>query len=94
MIKHVVMWKFKKDEEENMNKFLDSLLKLKDEISVIKHMEIGVNINENNNFDAILISEFESMEDLKKYKEDPRHVAVSKLCKDIRESRGAVDFVI
>lgn len=94
MIKHIVMWKFKKGEEENMNKFLDGLIKLKNEIDVIRDMQVGVNINENNNFDAVLISEFASMEDLKKYKEDPRHVEVSKLCKAIREERGAVDFII
>ena len=74
MIKHIVMWKFKENETENMNKFLEGLISLKDKIDVIKDMQVGVNINENNNFDAVLISEFESMEDLKKYKEDPRHV--------------------
>lgn len=94
MIKHVVMWKFKEGQEDNMNKFLSELIKLKDKIDVIKDMQVGVNINEKNNYDAILIAEFESMEDLKKYKEDPRHVEVSKLCKSIREERGAVDFVI
>ena len=36
---------------------------------------------------------FENMEDLKIYKEDPRHVELSKLCKSIREERGAVDFI-
>lgn len=94
MIKHIVMWKFKQGEEENMNKFLNELIKLKDVIDVIKDMQVGININKNNNYDAVLISEFESMEDLKKYKEDPRHVAVSQLCKEIREERGAVDFII
>jgi len=93
MIKHVVMWKFKQGEEENMNKFLEGLTKLKDKIDVIKDMQVGVNINEKNNYDAVLISEFESMEDLKIYKEDPRHGEVSKLCKSIREERGAVDFI-
>ena len=29
MIKHIVMWKFKKDEEENMKKFLKGLNQLK-----------------------------------------------------------------
>ena len=94
MIKHIVMWKFKENETENMNKFLEGLISLKDKIDIIKDMQVGVNINENNNYDAVLISEFENMEDLKKYKEDPRHVEVSKLCKSIREERAAVDFVI
>ena len=33
-----------------------------------------------------------TLEALERYKKDPRHVAVSQLCKSIRESRGAVDF--
>ena len=34
------------------------------------------------------------LEALERYKKDPRHVAVSTLCKSIREARGAVDFEI
>lgn len=92
MIKHIVMWKFKDGEEENMHKFLDGLMALKDQIEVVKNMEVGVSINSKNNYDAVLISEFETMEDLEKYKNDPRHVKVSALCKSIRTERGAVDY--
>lgn len=92
MIKHIVMWKFKENEEENMNKFLEGLNSLKNIIPEIKYMETGVNINPKNEFDAILISEFETMEDLEKYKNNPEHVKVSKLCKSIRLDRQAIDY--
>ena len=36
MIKHIVMWKFKENEEEKMNEFLEGLNKLKDIIPEIK----------------------------------------------------------
>ena len=68
MIKHIVMWKFKENEEEKMKEFLEGLNHLKDIIPQIKYMETGVNVNPKNEFDAILISEFETMEDLEKYK--------------------------
>ena len=68
MIKHIVMWKFKENEEENMKLFLEGLNKLKGIIPEIKNMETGININPKNDYDAILISEFETMEDLEKYK--------------------------
>ena len=42
--------------------------------------------------DAVLVSEFESLETLEIYKNDPRHKAVSALCKSIREDRVAVDY--
>ena len=81
MIKHIVMWKFKDGEEENMKKFLEGLNSLKNIIPEIKYMETGININHKNNYDAILISEFETIEDLEKYKNNPEHVKVSALCK-------------
>lgn len=94
MIKHVVMWKFKPGEEENVKKFLAGLEGLRDQIEVLKDMEIGVNCNPDCDYDAVLISEFDSLEDLNTYKTDPRHVAVSKLCKSIRVSRTAVDYTV
>ena len=92
MIKHIVMWKFKENEEENMNKFLDGLNSLKNIIPEIKYMETGININPKNEFDAILISEFETMEDLENYKNNPEHIKVSELCKSIRLDRQAIDY--
>lgn len=92
MIKHIVMWKFKKDEKENMKKFIEGLNNLKLIIPEIKYMETGININPNNEYDAILISEFETMEDLEKYKNHPEHLKVSSLCKEIRVDRQAIDY--
>ena len=46
------------------------------------------------NYDAVLVSEFDSLEDLEAYKHDPRHVKVSALCKSIRVDRVAVDYEI
>ena len=92
MIKHIVMWKFKENEEENMKKFLKGLNSLKEIIPEIKNMETGININPKNEYDAILISEFESMEDLEKYITNPNHLKVSALCKEIRIDRQAIDY--
>lgn len=94
MIRHVIMWKFKSGEEENMHKFLDGLKALDGVIPEILHMEVGVNCLDGNNYDACLIADFEDFEALSRYKNDPRHVAVSTLCKSIREARGAVDFEV
>ena len=44
------------------------------------------------NYDAVLVSEFESLESLNTYKNDLRHKAVSALCKSIRIDRVAVDY--
>lgn len=94
MIKHIVMWKLKENQEETMNQFLQGLNRLKDIIPEIKSMETGVNINPKNEYDAILISEFETMKDLETYKNHPEHVKVSNLCKSIRVDRQAIDYEV
>lgn len=92
MIKHIVMWKFKENEEENMKRFLNALLSLKEIIPEVKYMEVGININSSNEFDAALVSEFETLDDLNTYKNHPEHIKVSKLCKEIRIARQAIDY--
>ena len=92
MIKHIVMWKFKQGKESEIRRFLDALENLRGQIGVIRSLETGVNIFGNDNCDAVLIATFDSVEDLEKYKNAPRHIAASSLCREIREARHAVDF--
>ena len=91
MIRHVVMWKFKPDTRKEMEEFLAGLQGLYGVIPQIRAQQVGVNCVEGN-YDAVLISDFDSLADLETYKKDPRHVAVSALCKAIRTDRVAVDY--
>ena len=93
MIKHIVMWKFRPGTEKEMNEFLTGLKGLYGVIPQIKEQEVGVNCVDGN-YDAVLISLFDSLEALETYKKDPRQVAVSALCKSIRTDRVAVDFEV
>ncbi len=88
MIRHIVMWKFKEDPTE----FLTGLAALEGQIPQIRRMEIHRSAVDNGAYDAILISDFNTLEDVEAYKKDPRHVAVSDLCKSIRTARSAIDF--
>ncbi len=92
MVKHIVMWKFKSGEEESMNKFLNGLRSLKGQIPEIIDMEVKTSINQNNQYSAVLISTFNSLEDLEKYRVDSRHVLVAQICQPITESRAAIDI--
>lgn len=93
MIKHIVMWKFKEGEHENMLLFRERLLALKDRIPEIRAMEVGVNVNPSErSYDAVLVSEFDSLEALKSYSVNPLHKAVSDFCKTIRTSSVSVDY--
>lgn len=94
MVKHIVMWKFKADKKEKMKEFLSKLESLKGQIEVLRSLETGISANENNDCDAVLITTFDNFDDLEKYKSDPRHLAVSSLCKSIRVERHSVDYII
>ena len=91
MIRHVIMWKFREGEEENMHRFLNGLKSLDGVIPEIRRMEVGVNVLEKNNYDACLIADFDDLEALERYKNDSRHVAVSAMCREIRAARYAID---
>ena len=90
MIKHIVMWKFRPGTEAEARAFLDGLRGLYGVIPQIREQEVCTNCVPGN-YDAALISVFDSLADLEAYKTDPRHVKVSALCKAIRTDRVAVD---
>lgn len=93
MIRHIVMWKFRPGTEAEQEQFLSGLRALQGVIPQLARSEVARNVAPGN-YDAVLVSEFRSLEDLEAYKNDPRHKAVSALCKSIREDRVAVDYEI
>ena len=93
MIRHIVMWKFRPGTEAEQKEFLAGLAGLQGVIPQLLRSEVAVNVG-HGNYDAVLVSEFENLEALEIYKNDPRHKAVSALCKSIREDRTAVDYEI
>ena len=93
MIKHIVLWKFKPGTDKEQEEFLSGLQGLFGVIPQIRQQEVGRNIAPGN-YDAALISVFDSLADLEAYKTDPRHVKVSSLCKSIRTDRVAVDLEV
>jgi antibiotic biosynthesis monooxygenase (ABM) superfamily enzyme len=91
MIRHIVMWKFRPGTEAEQRTFLNGLQSLQGVIPQLLRSEVAVNVGEGN-YDAVLVSEFASLDALNAYKNDPRHKAVSALCKTIRTDRVAVDY--
>ncbi len=93
MIRHIVMWKFRPGTEAEQERFLNGLRSLQGVIPQLLRSEVARNVGLGN-YDAVLVSEFNNLEDLEAYKKDPRHQAVSALCKSIREDRTAVDYEV
>lgn len=98
MIKHIVMWKFKDEAEgltrkENLVKVKTALEALPEKIDFIRHIEVNINVNNNGkNYDAVLISEFDSLDDVLKYRDHPEHKKISSYVALVKESRSCVDY--
>lgn len=97
MINHVVAFKLKEfqtEEKTAVRNELKALLEgLKDKIAELKFLEVGVNHEiESKNYDLVLISHFENLEDLQSYQVHPEHLKVAKRVIETTEARAAVDF--
>jgi len=96
MIKHIVMWEFLdsaegKSKSENIQIIKEKLESLPSKIPEIKFMEVGVNVNPKG-FDAVLYSEFYSLEALELYQSHPLHKEISIYCSKVRKSRVVSDY--
>lgn len=94
MVRHIVMWTFKDAEkQENINKALEKLSKLKNSIKELKSLECGSDFNRSpESFDVALVCEFENMEDLEKYQVHPAHMEVVEWLCTVRDKKVVADY--
>lgn len=100
MIKHIVMFKFRKFAESNNKLGNTQMLKqyleaLPAKINEIKFFQVGVNFSDATvAYDLVLISEFFSKESLHSYQQHPEHLKVAEFAGKVCESRIIVDYVV
>ena len=99
MVKHIVMFKLKKeladvDKAQLMRRFKQAIEALPPQIPFIRHIEVGLNINTNEQWDIVLYSEFDSLADVQTYACHPAHVAAAALLADTKDGRACVDYEI
>ncbi|NDW11516.1 Dabb family protein [Bacteroides sp. 214] len=97
MIKHIVLFKLKSEIPTDekliiMKAFKSAIESLPPKISIIRNIEVGLNINASETWDIALYSEFDSLEDLKTYATHPDHVAAASIISDVKENRSCVDY--
>lgn len=98
MVKHIVMWKIKKDHgaaESAMNalEMKKRLERLTSSIFEIKDLEVGMNFsNSDKSYDIVLYTEFDSKKDLAHYLNHPEHIRVKQYIDSVVEDRAVVDF--
>lgn len=98
MLRHIVMWQFKDEAEgktraENCALIKSKLEALPARISFIRKLEVGINAYPSSMAsDMVLITEFDSKDDLDLYAVHPEHVKVSDYVGKVRVSRTVVDY--
>ena len=99
MIKHVVLFKLAafaegNSKQENAIYLKEKLENLESLIPELSKIEVVLNIPgvSDQNFDLMLIAEFENLQDLDVYINHPEHVKVGSFLSKVRIDRAAIDF--
>ena len=95
-LRHVVTWKMAGDSEEERGRLKaelrDRLESLPSQIDVIRGFEVGVNnAGADDNFDVVLVSEFDDEDGLQQYIQHPVHQEVVAFVRANTVGRAGVD---
>lgn len=98
MIRHIVVWNFKKEcsNEEKINyanKIKKDLEALKNIINGISSIEVIINPLKTSNCDIMLNSVFDSEVSLQNYQEHPDHKKVGEFIKTVLTDRKCIDYI-
>ncbi len=98
MFNHIVLFKlkdFQTDQQKSdvRNQIANSLLNLKENITVLKYLEVGANFEINgSSFDISLVTRFDSKEGFEIYRDHPDHQKVVALVRANTVDRAVVDY--
>lgn len=97
-IRHVVSWKLATTEEseraEQAARIKQGLESLPAVIPELRSLQVGVDVVRGDNFDLVLVSDFDSVDDIRAYQEHPAHLEVAGYIRSVVASRSAVDFEV
>ena len=100
LIKHIVLLKLHdqaggRSREENLRLMKERLEALPVTIPGIAYLEVGVNINQSERaMDLVLITEFETLNDLATYVQHPDHQEAARFIHSVTSDRRVVDFEV
>lgn len=99
MVKHIVLFRFSPEVNEEKRKtvrevFRDKIMALQQKLDFIRHIEVGFNINEAEKWDICLSATFDTLDDVKAYSKFPDHLAAAGELKKYLSDRSCVDYEI
>lgn len=93
MLTHIVLFRLKDKNEENMQIMKSKLLGLKGRIPFLRYIEVGTDIvHSERSYDVALYTKFDSLKDMEAYQVHPEHVKVLEYIKVVKESSVAIDY--
>lgn len=95
MVKHIVTFKLKGTAEVRLaaaRRFKAALEALPNYIDVLESIEVGINMNPNEQWDVVLTAVVPTMADVEAYAHHPMHVAAAGLISEVKEQRACVDY--
>lgn len=99
MVKHVVLWKLdasysEKEKEMILQEFRSRILALENYITELVHLAVYLRDKSTpeSNYDIMLESVFNKVEDLETYQNHPEHQKVVRYVKSLHVQRAAIDF--
>ena len=99
MIKHICMFKMKENAngKSGYENAVEAAARLEDfmcKIPSLKKIEAKVNAKAapQDNYELVLICDFEDIDGLNEYQKHPVHVEFAKMLGELRESRACIDY--
>ena len=93
MIKHIVMFKLKDGNKKSIEKVVNALKTLEENIDVLRSAEIGVNFTESErSYDIVLTTEFDNRDALDAYGPHPKHLPVVETVRSLCSGSVVVDY--
>jgi len=94
MVKHIVMFKLKEKNAENMEAAVSILRGLDGKIKSLRFIEVGVDSQETDrSYDLVLTTHFDDQEGLSAYASHPTHLPVIETMRNLCSNSIVVDYV-
>ena len=94
MVKHIVMFKLKEKNPENLERALSILRDLEGKIETLRMIEVGLDFNKSERaYDIVLTTSFDDKEGLAAYVSHPKHLPVIDKMRSLCSSSIVVDYL-
>lgn len=95
MVKHIVLFQWKKEHLDQIGEARDRILAMKGKVDVIREIEAGVDfLHSGRSYDLGLVVTLDSREDLAVYNDHPDHKPVKTFLAPLYSGAVAVDFEV